>query len=144
MEFQHLHRFIYFTKIAFKDVQKADYNVSVPFAYLKHHLNNFVQVAFFDDQDAENEFSWPFDSLKQSFVFTKVVPSGRLLVLRAIRLLKTSFRVFVQNSFFIVQDAENGLAWPFDISKHRLFEIKKVVFKSSRRQIMIYQDHSSN
>jgi hypothetical protein len=52
------HRLIDFNSL-FDDVQKADYEFSGPFAYLKHHLSNFVQVAFFNAQDAENEVAWP-------------------------------------------------------------------------------------
>jgi hypothetical protein len=49
-------------------VQKADYVFSGPFAYLKHHLNDFTQVAFLDAQDAENEFTWPLDTLNYRFI----------------------------------------------------------------------------
>jgi hypothetical protein len=75
MAFRHietsLHRHY---KFAFQDVQKADYGISGPLAYLKHHLSDFIQVVFFDVQVAEKEFVWPFDTLKHRFVdFTKVV-----------------------------------------------------------------------
>jgi hypothetical protein len=38
-------RFIDFTKVV-QDVQKADYEFSGTFTYLKHHLSNFVEVVF--------------------------------------------------------------------------------------------------
>jgi hypothetical protein len=67
-------RFIEFTLDTFLGVQKADYRVSGPFAYLKHHLSDSVQVAFFDAQDPENEFLCHFDPLKHRFIdFTQVV-----------------------------------------------------------------------
>jgi hypothetical protein len=69
MAFRHLETSLQrIHKGVFQDVQKADYEFSGPFAYLKHHLNNFVQVAFFLAQVAENELAWPFDTLKQHFI----------------------------------------------------------------------------
>jgi hypothetical protein len=60
-----------FIKVVFLDVRNADYELSVPFAYLEHHLNEFG-VVFFDVRDGEN--AWHFDTLKQRFIdFTKVV-----------------------------------------------------------------------
>jgi hypothetical protein len=56
------------------DIQKADYEFSGPFAYIKHQINDFVQVDFFDALDAENEIEGPFDTLKYRFIdFTKFV-----------------------------------------------------------------------
>jgi hypothetical protein len=45
------------TKSFFKDLQKADFEFQVTFAYLKFHLSEFVQGTFIDAQDAENEFA---------------------------------------------------------------------------------------
>jgi hypothetical protein len=39
------HIFVYFTNVAFKDVQKADYEFSEPLGYLEHHFRDFVRVA---------------------------------------------------------------------------------------------------
>jgi hypothetical protein len=50
------------TTVVFLDVQKADYELSWPLAYLKHHLSDFVKVTFFDDQDAEYDFEWPLNT----------------------------------------------------------------------------------
>jgi hypothetical protein len=51
-----------------------NYEVSWPFAYLKHHLSDFIQIAFLDAQNVENELEWHFDTLKHRFIeFTKVV-----------------------------------------------------------------------
>jgi hypothetical protein len=50
-------RFIDFTKVAFYNVQKATYESSGPFAYVKHHFRDFVQVPFLNANDAENEFA---------------------------------------------------------------------------------------
>jgi hypothetical protein len=36
--------------------------ISVPLAYLKHHLNDFVQVDFSEVEEAENEFARIFDT----------------------------------------------------------------------------------
>jgi hypothetical protein len=47
------YRLIDFT-VAFYQVQKADYEFSRPFAYVKRHFHEFVQVALLDAQDAEN------------------------------------------------------------------------------------------
>jgi hypothetical protein len=55
-------------------VQKADFEFSGQFSYLKRHLSDFMKVTFFDSGDAENEFAWPFDTLKHRFIdFTEVV-----------------------------------------------------------------------
>jgi hypothetical protein len=67
------HRFIDVTKVAFQDVQKAVYELSGSFAYLKHHLRDFVR-RLCDSQEAENDFAWPFDIMKHRFNgFIKVV-----------------------------------------------------------------------
>jgi hypothetical protein len=74
MAFRHVisHHRLYHGR--FLNVQKADYEFSGPFAYLKHHIRNFVKVAFLDAQGAENDFARPFVTLKHRFVnFTKVV-----------------------------------------------------------------------
>jgi hypothetical protein len=52
---------------------------------------------------------------------------GRLWVLRAIRLLKTSFPRLRQYAPLNAQNVENGFEWPFDIFKHRI-DITKVEF----------------
>jgi hypothetical protein len=68
------HRFIDFNNVDLQEVQKADYEFLVSFAYLNHFLSNLSHVAFFDAQDAENEFIWPFDIFKHRFIdFTKDV-----------------------------------------------------------------------
>jgi hypothetical protein len=67
---------------------------------------------------------------------------GRLRVLRDIRLLKTSLMRPRLSRFFYVQNAENGFVWPYDTFKHHFIDFIKVVFKTSRRQIMSSQDNS--
>jgi hypothetical protein len=42
------YRYIDFSKVVLKDVQKADYEFKEPFDYLKYHLIDFIQVAFLD------------------------------------------------------------------------------------------------
>jgi hypothetical protein len=61
---------------------------------------------------------------------------GRLGVLRPIRLLESSLPLLRSSSFINSQDAENEFTWPFDTMKHCFIDLTKVVFKSSRRQIM--------
>jgi hypothetical protein len=57
MAFRHLkHPFIEFKKVVFFGVQKADYEFTGPFTYLKYHLSEFIQVALIVVQVAENEF----------------------------------------------------------------------------------------
>jgi hypothetical protein len=51
------YHFIDCNKVVFQDVQKAYYEFSGPFAYLKHHLIDFVRVGFVDALDAENDFT---------------------------------------------------------------------------------------
>jgi hypothetical protein len=68
------HRVIDYTKVVYSDIQKANYEFSGPFAYLKHHFSDLVKVAFFNAQDSEFDFTWPFFTLKQLFIdFTIVV-----------------------------------------------------------------------
>jgi hypothetical protein len=57
------HRFIDFTKVSSHHVQKADYEFSGPFAYLKRNFRDLVNVAFLDAHDVENDFEWPFDTM---------------------------------------------------------------------------------
>jgi hypothetical protein len=57
----------------FEDVQKADYEFSGPFAYLKHHSRDFIEAAFFFTLEAENDFVWHFDTLKNRFIDFKEV-----------------------------------------------------------------------
>jgi hypothetical protein len=58
------HRFIDFIKV----VQKADCDLSGPFAYLKHPFIEFVQIAFLNTQNVEKAFEWPFDIMKHRFI----------------------------------------------------------------------------
>jgi hypothetical protein len=86
-----------------------------------------------------------FNTLKNLFIdFTKDVfeTSKRQVFLRAIRL----FKLYVSNSsevgFFDAQDAENEFEWTLEILNHRFIDLTKVVFETSRRQIIIYQHYS--
>jgi hypothetical protein len=56
------------TKFVFQDVQKADYNFTKPFAYLKHHFRDFVQIAFLNAQNVEKAFEWYFYIMKHRFI----------------------------------------------------------------------------
>jgi hypothetical protein len=53
-------------------------------------------------------------------------PEDRLWVLRAIHLLKTALRDFVQDTFLHSQKVENEFAWPFDTLKLRFIAFTKV------------------
>jgi hypothetical protein len=53
--------------VVFYDAQKAIYEFSGPFDYLKHHLTKFVQVAFNDARDVENEIARPYDTMNHRF-----------------------------------------------------------------------------
>jgi hypothetical protein len=55
-------------------------------------------------------------------------PEGRLWLLRAIRLLKTSLKRHRKNSFFRCPGCRNDFAWPFYTFKHRFIDITKFVF----------------
>jgi hypothetical protein len=67
-------RLIDFSKIVFKDVQKAHYEFLGQFVYTKYHFSDFVQVAFLDVLETQNEFEWPLDTLKHRLIdFNKVV-----------------------------------------------------------------------
>jgi hypothetical protein len=67
-------RFIDLTKVVLSDVQKAYYEFSMSFIYIKHHLSELVKIGFMDTRDAENDFAWPSDTFKHRFIdFTKVL-----------------------------------------------------------------------
>jgi hypothetical protein len=67
------HRFIDFTKVVLTRPE-ADYEFTGPFTYLKLYFNEFAKIAFFDVQDAEYDVAWSFDILKHRFIdFTQVV-----------------------------------------------------------------------
>jgi hypothetical protein len=98
------HRFIDFTNVVFYDGQRANYEFSGPLAYFHHHLSEFDQFAFYDAQAEENEFAWPFVTLTHRFIDHKSrflrLPGGRVFVLRAIPLLKTSLKRHRPSRFF--------------------------------------------
>jgi hypothetical protein len=57
--------------MVYEDVQKADYEFSGLFAYLKHYFHEYVQIALLDDQEVENKFAWPFGTLKHRCIDIK-------------------------------------------------------------------------
>jgi hypothetical protein len=59
-------RFIKFVKVVFLDVQKAVYEFSGSFAYLKHHLREIVQIAFW--MAAMQKMISHCDTKKQRFI----------------------------------------------------------------------------
>jgi hypothetical protein len=134
-------RFIEFTKVAFWDVQKADYEFPGSFAYVKHNFRDFVQVAFLHNQDAENDFARPFDTLKhRSIDYHKVVlrhPESR-----SFSYLKYHFHKFVKVAFLKSQDAENKFTWHLVTSNISSLTTPRSLFKMSTRQITISVGHS--
>jgi hypothetical protein len=50
---------------------KADYEFSGPFAYLKHQFRQLVQIAFLNAQNAENALEWPFDIMKHLIIYIR-------------------------------------------------------------------------
>jgi hypothetical protein len=104
-----------------------------------HVLKKFVKVALFNAQHAKNDFARPCDTLIHRFINHKSFfwrPGGRLWVLRPIRLLKHHLSDFEQVVFFDTQNAGNDFKWSSDTLIHRFIHFTKVVFKTSRRQIM--------
>jgi hypothetical protein len=55
-------------------VHKADNEISGPFAYLKHRIEDIVKITFFNIVDAENDFTLHLYTLKHRFIdFTQEV-----------------------------------------------------------------------
>jgi hypothetical protein len=68
---------------------------------------------------------------------------GRLWIHRANRLLKSCLKQLRRSRFFLdVQEAQNEFVWPFDSRKYCYIDFTKVVFKTSRSQIMRSHGHS--
>jgi hypothetical protein len=128
------HRFIQFTSRILRRPE-----ISGPFAFLNHYLSDFVEVSFFYDQDAENMFAWPFDTIKHRFMeFTCLFlrrPKGKLCVLRAIRLLKTSLPRLRTNRIFGYSECRKCIRMAFrhyETSLHR-HHLSRILRRSERR-----------
>jgi exopolyphosphatase/pppGpp-phosphohydrolase len=75
---------------------------------------------------------WNIDSSNSQIRFLRR-QEGRLCVLRAIRLLKTSLLRLSPNRFFFAQNVENAIEWPFEIMKLRIIDITKVEFEGVQK-----------
>jgi hypothetical protein len=113
--------------------------ISDPFAFLNHYLSDFVQVAFFYDQVAENMFTWSFDTMKHRFMeFTCRFlrrRKGKLCVLTAIRLLKTSLPRLLTNRIFRCSEFRKCIRLAFrhyatPLHRHHL---SRILRRSGRR-----------
>jgi hypothetical protein len=138
------HLFIDFTKGVFWDFQKADYEFPGPFANLKHQLSNLVQVDFNDTQDIGNKALRHLVTSRHRLHQSRFLrrPKGRLWVLRAIRLLKTSQETSSKPLFSIPRMqkmSSHGLSTPWYITWSTS---PKSVFKTSRRLIVSSKGHS--
>jgi hypothetical protein len=69
-------------------------------------------------------------------------PEGSLWILRRIRVHKTSLK-WLRSFVFSCPGGKNDFDRPFDTLKHRFIEFTKVLFKTSRGQIMSSQVLSS-
>jgi hypothetical protein len=115
----------------FHDVQKTDYALLGPFAYLKHHLSDMVKIAFFDSRDAENDFAClrhletSLHLIHKSRFLRR--SEGRLWVLRAFRLLKKILKRLQKVTFFDSRNADNNFVWPIPTLKNRFIDFVEVV-----------------